>query len=136
MILVDSGAWYALSDPRDRNASLAVAAWNRIRAGEYGRAVATDYILDETYTLLRMRLGVHAVRGFRERLARSGHLRIARVSERDFEEALDMMIAHDDKRWSLTDCTSFILMRQLAIGSAFSFDRNFRAAGFRLLPAD
>ena len=136
MILVDSGAWYALSDPRDRNAAPAAAAWNRVRTGEYGRIVATDYVLDETYTLLRMRLGVLAVRGFRDQLARSGNLRVIRVGEREFEEALDMMIAHDDKRWSLTDCTSFVLMHQLSIGSAFSFDRNFLEAGFRLLPAD
>ncbi len=136
MILVDSGAWYALSDPRDRGAVSAAAAWNRVRAGEYGRAVTTDYVLDETYTLLRMRLGTHAVRGFRDRLARSEHLRVVRVGEREFEEALDVMIGHDDKRWSLTDCTSFVLMRQLSIGSAFSFDRNFREAGFQLLPAD
>ena len=136
MILVDSGAWYALSDPRDRNAGLAATAWRRVRNGEFGRAVATDYVLDETYTLLRMRLGVHAVSGFRDRLARSGNVRVVRVSERDFEEALDLMIAHEDKRWSLTDCTSFVLMRQLVIESAFSFDHHFREAGFRLLPAD
>ncbi len=136
MILVDSGAWYALSDPRDRNAALAAAAWNQVRTGAYGRAVATDYVLDETYTLLRMRLGVHAVQAFRDRLVRSGNLRVIRVSERDSEEALDMMVAHDDKRWSLTDCTSFVLMRQLSIGNAFSFDRNFREAGFRIVPAD
>ena len=136
MILVDTGAWYALSDPRDRNSASAIAAWDQVRTGEYGRALATDYILDETYTLLRMRLGVRAVRAFRDRVVRSGNLRIVRVSERDFEDALDMLVAHDDKRWSLTDCTSFLLMRQLSIGSAFSFDRNFREAGFRLLPAD
>lgn len=134
MILVDTGAWYALSDPRDENAVPASAVWARVRAGEYGRAVVTDYVLDETYTLLRMRLGIDAVRGFRERLARSGHLRVVRVSERDFEEALEMMIAHGDQRWSLTDCTSFVLMRQLVILSAFSFDRNFRQAGFRVVP--
>lgn len=136
MILVDSGAWYALSDPRDRNATSAAAARNRVRAGEYGRAVVGDYVLDETYTLLRMRLGVPAVRGFRDRLARSGTLRVLRVSEPKFEEALDMMVAHDDKRWSRTDCASCVLMRHLSIGSAFSLDRNFREAGFRVLPAD
>ncbi len=136
MILVDSGAWYALSDPRDRNATLAATTWTRVRAGDYGRIVATDYVLDEMYTLLRMRLGIHAVRAFRDRLARSGNLRVVRVSERDFDAGLELMIAHEDKRWSLTDCTSFVLMRQLSIDNAFSFDRNFREAGFHLLPGD
>ncbi len=96
--------------------------------------MVTDYVLDETYLLLRMRLGIDAVRGFRERLTRSGHPRVVRVGERDFEEALEMMIAHTDQRWSLTDCTSFVLMRQLAIPSAFSFVRNFRLAGLRVVP--
>ena len=57
-------------------------------------------------------------------------MQVVRVSDRDFEQAVELMLAHDDKRWSLTDCTSFVLMRELEVANAFTFDRNFTEAGF------
>jgi uncharacterized protein len=134
MILVDSGAWYSLSDNRERHHGRATALFARTTRGEFGRILTTDYILDETYTLIRMRLGIPVVRSLRNLLARSSSLQIVRVSEAVFEHALDIMLAHEDKHWSLTDCTSFVLMRELEVATAFTFDRNFVEAGFRAVP--
>jgi uncharacterized protein len=134
MILVDSGAWYALSDGRERHHADAIGLFSRLTRGEFGRILTTDYILDETYTLLRMRLGIGAVRALRDLLTRSSSLQIVRVSDQDFEHSLDLMLSHGDKRWSLTDCTSFVLMRELEVPNAFTFDINFTEAGFRVLP--
>lgn len=136
MIFVDSGAWYALSDPRDKTFEPATKLFARVRRGEFGRTLTTDYVLDETYTLLRMRHGVEAVRRLRDLLTRSSDIQVVRISEHDFEEATDLMLDHGDKRWSFTDCTSFVVMRALQISDAFAFDRNFREAGIRSLPGD
>jgi uncharacterized protein len=38
--------------------------------------------------------------------------------------------ARPDKEWSLTDCTSFVVMRQGQIAQAFTSDRHFEQAGF------
>jgi len=35
-----------------------------------------------------------------------------------------------DKQWSFTDCTSYVVMRQLGIEEAFAFDRHFEQMGF------
>jgi predicted nucleic acid-binding protein len=134
MILVDTGAWYALTDPQERHHGHAVALFGRLNKGEHGRMVTSDYILDETYTLLRMRLGTEPVKRLRGLLGQSSSIQMVRVSDTDFERSLDLMIAHEDKRWSLTDCTSFVLMRELEIGDAFTFDHNFTEAGFRVVP--
>ena len=134
MILVDTGAWYALTDPQDRHHGHAVAMFGRLTRGEHGRMVTTDYILDETYTLLRMRLGIEPVKRLHALLGQSSSVQVVRVSDNDFERSVDLMIAHGDKRWSLTDCTSFVLMQELEIGDAFTFDRNFAEAGFRVVP--
>jgi uncharacterized protein len=135
MILVDTGAWYALSDIRERIHGRAIEAFARITRGEFGRVVTTDYILDETFTLLRMRHGIDAVRAFRDLLSLSNSFQMLRVSDRDFEQALELLLAHEDKLWSFTDCTSFVLMRELQIQDAFAFDQNFVEAGFRVVPA-
>jgi uncharacterized protein len=136
MILVDSGARYALSHPQDRHHGHAVAKFTRLTKGEFGRILTTDHILDEAYTLLRIRLGVEAVANLRDLFGASSSLQGVRVSDRDFDHAVDLMLAHGDKRWSLTDCTSFVVMRELEVGNAFTLDHSFSDAGFRVLPAE
>jgi predicted nucleic acid-binding protein len=39
-----------------------------------------------------------------------------------------------DKRLSLADCASFEVLERLGIGSAFTFDRDFRDCGHHMLP--
>lgn len=96
--------------------------------------LTSDYVLDEAYTLLRMRLGVGPVRRLHDLFSRSSSLQILRVPDRDSDHALEFMLSHEDKKWGLTDCTSFVLMRELDVSSSFTFDQNFEEAGFRMLP--
>jgi predicted nucleic acid-binding protein len=39
-----------------------------------------------------------------------------------------------DKRYSLTDCISFVFMEQRAIREAPAFNRHFEQAGFAAMP--
>ena len=41
---------------------------------------------------------------------------------------------YDDKDFSFTDCTSFVMMRRLKIVDAFTADHHFEQMGFRLWP--
>lgn len=134
MILADSSAWYALRDNRERWHPAAVDLFASVNRGELGRILTTDYVLDETYTLLRWRLGIGPTRALRDLLSASSNVQLVRVSERDFDHAVELMLGHADTRWSLTDCTSFVVMRELPIGMVFTFDHNFAEAGFRVLP--
>ena len=40
---------------------------------------------------------------------------------------------HSDKEWGLTDCVSFVVMRDKGISEALSTDHHFEQAGFRPL---
>jgi predicted nucleic acid-binding protein len=37
---------------------------------------------------------------------------------------------HDDKEWSLVDCTSFLIMEERGINAALTGDRHFAQAGY------
>jgi predicted nucleic acid-binding protein len=53
-----------------------------------------------------------------------------------FQKALELYQTHKDKAWGLTDCTSFIVMRERGIVDALTYDNDFRQAGFNPLMRD
>jgi len=50
-----------------------------------------------------------------------------------FQRGVDLFEQRKDKNWSLTDCLSFITMRDEGIIEALTGDRHFEQAGFALL---
>jgi hypothetical protein len=48
-------------------------------------------------------------------------------------KGLDLFASRPDKEWSLTDCTSFVIMREENIADALTTDRHFIQGGFRAL---
>lgn len=49
------------------------------------------------------------------------------------EDAVAMFRKHHDKDWSLTDCTSFVIMKRMGLRDALTADHHFIQAGFRAL---
>ena len=58
------------------------------------------------------------------------------VSESLHRKAMAPLLARQDKRYSLCDAVSFVLMRQRNIGDALTTDRHFTQEGFRRLLAE
>ncbi len=133
MIFFDTGAWYALSVPSDRKAAAARTLAADIARGKHGAIVSTSFVLDEAATLVRMETDAAAaaqlVRGI---LARPS-VTLVWIGPEHFASALELFEQRTDKRWSFTDCTSFVVMRELGITDAFTFDHNFEEAGFSVL---
>jgi uncharacterized protein len=50
-----------------------------------------------------------------------------------FDLALGLYNSRSDKGWSLTDCVSFVIMKDLNIHVAFTSDKHFEQAGFERL---
>lgn len=51
-------------------------------------------------------------------------------SGKTFENATRLYRTRSDKEWSLTDCYSFELMKELGVSTALTADRHFEQAGF------
>ena len=134
MIFVDTGAWYALECPPDRNHRAATVFLKELAKGRLGALVTTDYVLDETLTLLSLRFGGATATKFLAKIRDSESVQVVWIGEEAFWEAAKLMEERKDKRWSFTDCTSFVAMRNLSVESAFTFDENFRQAGFKRHP--
>jgi predicted nucleic acid-binding protein len=56
---------------------------------------------------------------------------IVPVSTLRMESAWALYYQHDDKNWSLTDCFSFLVMREKGLAAALTNDHHFRQAGFQ-----
>lgn len=96
--------------------------------------VTTDFVADETLTLIRLRLGIAAAEAWWQQVDRSPRVRWERVDSALFERARQLFFQHRDKALSLTDCTSFTVMREFRLTHALTTDRHFRHVGFQLVP--
>ena len=91
-------------------------------------------MLDEAATFFNSR-GHHAKAvELGNRLLASPSVQLIHVDEDLFGAAWTYFAARKDKRFSLTDCVSFVLMQRLGIETALTFDAHFIQAGFRTLP--
>ncbi len=111
-ILVDTGAWYAYIDKDDPD-HLSVT---EILESHFPLLLTSDFIVDETLTLLRYRHNRHAAVKFGE-LVFSGKLaQLEHITKTDQQGAWQLFLKYQDHCLSFTDCTSFELMRRCKIG--------------------
>jgi predicted nucleic acid-binding protein len=125
VIFVDTGAWFASVVPTDADHA-AASQW---LAQNREALITTDYVVDETLTLLRARgqapraiqLGEHLFGG---KLASLYYL-----SPSDIMEAWQVFRQFADKEWSFTDCCSKVVIEKPHLPTAFAFDQHFRQFG-------
>ena len=132
-LFVDTAGWMACADAADAMHGPACKA--RDTALESGVSlVTTDYVMDETLTLIRIRLGLAAAKAWWEQVEGSSRLRWEWVGPERAEKARKAFFRFRDKSYSFTDCTSFVVMQELRLRDALTTDRHFRQMGFQVLP--
>jgi len=129
-LFVDTGAWYALVDKNDPDHKEAASF---IRNNQIP-LLTTNFVFDETITLLRSRLVWSVASEFGQRLKDSRFVSLIAVKDEDEEKAWEIFLKYKDKDFSYTDCTSFAVMERLKIDIAFTFDSHFQAMKFQVAP--
>lgn len=136
-IFVDTWGWLALADPRDACHSEAAECYR-----EYGKrvggVVTSNFVLDETFTLLFRRRPFEEALRFSAGLLESQYIRIESVTEQRFKRAYELRRRFFDKpRISFTDLSSMAVMMELKIFDILTGDEHFSQVGLglRRIPA-
>lgn len=133
-VFLDTGYLLALERANDENHGLALGHWRSLKRGPLPQLVTTTYVFDEVITYLNSR-GLHASAvKTGKRLLASPSIELVSVEDRLLHAAFDLLERRPDKRYSLTDCVSFVLMRERGISVALGFDRHFEQEGFTMEP--
>ena len=133
MIFIDTGAFLARYLSQDQYHSKAVAVWEKL-ASKGEKCLTSNFILNETFTLLGRRAGYDFTLQRAKNIYASHALIICRPDREDEINALQFFGKYADQNVSFTDCISFVLMKREKINRVFSFDRHFEFAGFHVIP--
>src|ERR1044071_1695428 len=83
-----------------------------------GELVTSDWVLMEVADALG---GSHVranIREYVQALCNASNCTVIAANREAFDRALTLYHRHSDKEWSLTDCTSFVIMREMGITEA------------------
>jgi len=125
-VFADTSFYLALLNAEDEYHARAVQLSIEFRRP----VVVTEFVLLETANSLS---SINDRRLFFDLLP---HLRADRsvqiipASSDLFQSGYELYCRRADKNWSLTDCTSFVVMQNLELREALSTDRDFEQAGF------
>jgi len=131
VVFVDTGVWFALLVSKDPNHQRSTEWFSTLSEP----VMTSDYVVDETLTLLLMR-------GERTKAINFGNLVIVgsmailhKVTEEQFNQSWILFQQLSSSGLSFTDCTSHIVARDKRVSKIASFDHHFQTTGrFLLVP--
>ncbi len=131
-VFVDTAYWLALTNSFDQYHTKAVEVSEALGPC---RLFTTDPVLTEYLNALADKsshIRAAAVKMV-ETILRNPHVAVIPMSRRTFMKSLTLYKARPDKGYSLTDCSSMLLMRQHHLSEALTTDRHFEQEGFTAL---
>jgi predicted nucleic acid-binding protein len=131
-VFLDTAYVYALVNTRDQWHEQAVE-WQRKLAGDRRPVITTQLILVEIADgLAAVKFRAQAVQ-IVITLQSNPFVEVIPLSSQLLSDAIDLYRSRPDKNWGLTDCASFVTMRERALLDALTVDEHFRQARFRAL---
>jgi uncharacterized protein len=131
-VLADTFYFLALVNPKDQAHKKALD----FSAGFSGPIVTTTWILMEVGDALCRVPDRATYLKLLDNLANASIATVVPATQEVFEKAIALFAARPDKDWSVTDCTSFVIMQERGIKEAITGDKHFVQAGFHALLRD
>ncbi|MFM6455672.1 MAG: type II toxin-antitoxin system VapC family toxin [Planktothrix sp.] len=128
-IFIDTVAWIALLNSRDNLHQKARLIMDDLIENK-NPVVTTEFVLMEVADAISApRLRPKTI-DFIDNILLLPILLVIPASQDLWKAGWQLYKQRSDKEWGLTDCTSFIVMKQENIKIAFTADRHFEQAGF------
>jgi predicted nucleic acid-binding protein len=132
VLFADAVYWIAMTRRREQLRARSVQ-WKRWLDDYQGRLVTTEAIFWEWLNLLAAPVTrAQAAAGYRLCHA-DARVEVVPFAPARIQTAFELYQTRADKGWSLTDCLSFVVMRERRLTSALTSDHHFVQAGFRAL---
>ena len=131
-VFADAGYWIAMTDAKDSLCSTARRVTSEL--GE-SRIVTSEMVLAEflNHFAAGGEIARSVVVDTLGRLRENENVLIVEQTGSIFARAVELYASRPDQRWSLTDCSSFVLMEERGIEDALAHDIDFVRAGFNAL---
>jgi len=130
-VFADTGFWIAFLYPKDRWHQEAIELYRSLQQ-QRRKVVTSDLVLTEFLNFfssfdasVRQEAGLTA-----KDIKSSPNILVVPQNERLFQQALELYLQRADKAWSLTDCSSFLIMEEMGLTEALAHDKHFSQAGF------
>lgn len=128
-VFADTSFFVAFLNPRDSLHARAKSWMGNVP----GVLITTDWVILELANYLcDMPQRIH-VSPFIEELRNEPDVQIIKADRATLDAGLRLYSQRPDKDWSLTDCISFAVMKELKITDALTADHHFEQAGFKCI---
>ena len=131
-VFVDTGAWVGLFVANDQNHQKAVSIFEDLKSKKIS-LYTSDYVIDETITAILVRGNYNQSVMAGKVLLTSKIIKIIHVAPESFQATWELYNKYQDKEFSFTDVSSFVIMKNLNIKKAFTFDKHFKQVGVEVL---
>ncbi len=131
-VFADTGYWVALVNPHD---DLHQEALNTSRSMGPVFTVTSDPVLTELLNDFGQR-GPQLRRAAAElvdQLKKDPNCEVVPWTASLFHAGFALYKRRGDKHWSLTDCTSFVIMQERSLSESLAHDQHFEQAGYKAL---
>jgi hypothetical protein len=128
-VFIDTSAFVAFFDKADEMHLEAISKIEIVKKKKL-KLLLTDFIFDETITAILKRTNHEKAVKTGEFILDNRIIEIVWLTEELQRKAWEYFKRHTDKIYSFTDCTSFLVMQKMEIQYYFSFDEDFKRAGF------
>jgi hypothetical protein len=126
-LFVDTGYIIALINENDNHHRQALRLAERHSGYPL---VTTNAVLLETGNALS-RIARHECSQLIHAFQEADEMTLIHMNPVLFKQAVNLFARYQDKTWGLVDCLSFVVMREMQITTALTFDHHFEQAGFR-----